>query len=185
MEPNVIDYLKSVSTLRDEKENGLIKLIEDNEIPVRFHIFPFPYNEASAATSHEGIFINQLKMRYFSHSETPPAWCSNEVHIILHEIGHFLHIKKIGHDNINSAIRNLKDYKGFFNHILEEERFAERFARLAYYKLRGLVDSTNVRLNLDDEYYIQRALHYANYVYNELVKSKLDFFEYTKKSLLL
>lgn len=52
---------------------------------------------------------------------------------ILHELGHYLHLNK--HINIIDEINNVKDFEIFINNIISEERFADKFAEINYYKL--------------------------------------------------
>ena len=52
--------------------------------------------------------------------------------IILHEMGHFRRIQKMGKDKPISMF-SLEDYDAFCNHIISEEIFADRYACFIYY----------------------------------------------------
>lgn len=60
-------------------------------------------------------------------------------HIILHEIGHYKRISKLGKEKVMSNL-SIEDFDLFSDSIIEEEMIADRYACFIHYKLRGNSD---------------------------------------------
>jgi len=58
-------------------------------------------------------------------------------HIILHEIGHYKRIAKLGKEKVISNL-SISDFDLFSDSIIEEEIFADRYSCFVHYKLYGI-----------------------------------------------
>jgi hypothetical protein len=169
---SVRDYLISLGNADNLNFTGLVDLIDKENIPIKAYKFPPPYSRAFAATNPISIILNLNEIRYVS--------LVNQYHIILHEIGHYLRIRKIGVDAIDSLVGAITVYEDFLNHLIEEERFAEKYATMTFYKLNGRIDDSPMQLDMNA---IGKYMGYAKFMFDDLTKSGLTFFEYCKTKL--
>lgn len=169
-----LEELANKSSARDAGLNyvGLTELIERKNIPIKMHSFPSKFSGALGGAHPLGVFLNYDRIKYLSGV--------SQYHIILHEIGHYLKIRMLGEDVINEHIKNLATTGDFVAHLIEEEKFAERFAKLYFKRLNGITDYSECQLNFNDSSFISGTMGYAKYLYINLKESGLTFFEFTK-----
>ena len=154
---------------------GLIQLVKDNKIKVKFCEFPSQFSNALGAAHPNCILFNYPYLKGFH-----PI---NQYHVILHEIGHYLRIHRIGADNVNRKIAEYTLLPEFLEHLLEEERFAEKYASMTYYRLNGFLDNSEVRFNFNNPRLLANITSYAKQLHTDLSESGLLFFDYSKKLL--
>ena len=92
----MIEFLKEISEDKRLNFDGLIQLIESEKIPMTFHVFPDPYTRALGATSDDGVLLN-YRAKYLPKTDL--------YHLILHEIGHYLRVRKKGGGGAHVARR--------------------------------------------------------------------------------
>ena len=98
-------------------------------------------------SSHKEIFLDWDKMVNYSSSDIISL--EMILFIIYHEIAHYKRIMKIGVEEHLKMISN-KDFNSFSNYIINEEMFADRWAKLMFYKFNRII--------LADHY--MQPLHY-------------------------
>lgn len=177
MEPIFLveDYFNKLSDHKTLNFDVLGSYIREQEIPFAFHDFPYPYDGAVGATHPEYILLNRNQLLRIADKD--------QYHVILHEIGHYMRIRKVGVDAINKKIATATSYEEFFDHLYEEECFAEKFALLYFYRFNGFLDNSNVKLLLNDEKMKSTIRYYAASLYKSLKASGMTFFEHTKSIL--
>lgn len=169
----VKDYLKEMSSNTDLNVDGLLDIIKNNRIPIKFHEFPQTI-PAAALTLDKGIYLNSdvFGVKYSK---------SGQYHIILHEIGHYLRLKKLGKKNFESKIKSCTTHVDYYQHILFEEMFAEKFAALTYYKLNGSRDESGIRVNFRNGG-AQQIYMYTKYAFKDIESIiKVGYFNYHKQ----
>lgn len=113
--------------IHSEKYNfiGLYHFIIDNDIAIEFVEFRI---QALGMAAYDKVYIH--KNAAFNIDD------DLFFHVISHEIGHYLSFRKYGHqfhlDRLSS-----NDWDVFFNHVIHEEIFADKFASLLYFRLNG------------------------------------------------
>jgi hypothetical protein len=173
--PEILDYLKNLSEHSILNFVGLIQLIESEQIPIIAHDFPTEYSGALGATNEVGIYLNFHRLTNFGQVDI--------FHVILHEIGHYLRVRKEGADNINKTIASYTTVTEMNDHLIYEERFAEKYATLTYYKLNSKLDSSQIRLNFKNVNFFNGGLSYAKFLLTELQNTGLTFFDYSRHAL--
>jgi hypothetical protein len=170
----MIEFLKEISEDKRLNFDGLIQLIESEKIPMTFHVFPDPYTRALGATSDDGVLLN-YRAKYLPKTDL--------YHLILHEIGHYLRVRKKGGEAVNIEVTNLKSAEELRDHLLYEERFAEKYATLTFHKLNRVRDNASIKLDFNDINFFNGSMGYAKFLFNELQTTGLSFFDYTRKAL--
>jgi len=98
--------------------------------------------------------------------------------IILHELAHYKSMSKDGKDKCISKLSE-PDFDKFFNHVIDEEIKADRYASLCYKKLTGKTFPIwkTQQLNLPENQrryeYVVRSIHKLNDGTEETYKKKL------------
>lgn len=104
--------------------NGLYQFIVDNNIPIEFVRFNV---SALGMASFNKVYIKKDLL-----------YCDVDLNlyfmVIAHEIGHYLSYKKYGLEYHLDRLSST-DWNYFYEHIIHEEIFAEKFACILYYKL--------------------------------------------------
>jgi len=122
MDKNLKKFLNKLGEESSLNFKALIKLIEDGNIPIiAYGISGGPVGIAfhnKILVDILGLYNMGYKMSYFT---------------ILHEIGHYLRLKKHPKNHIINLYKG--DFQPFIDDVIYEELFADRFANLVYYKL--------------------------------------------------
>jgi len=86
--------------------------------------------------------------------------------IILHELGHYLHLNK--NLNIIKKFEETKDFEGFFDIIIKEEIFADKFSSLNYYKLFGKTFKSPQTFNIP--FYLENYKKMIKIIYKKYIE---------------
>lgn len=137
MDNEIRTYLKNRPPQLNFKD--LIKFIEDCEIPIENKLL---INSVGVATL-DCIWLDVSKLSNISDSVV--------FFIILHEIGHYKRIKKLGRNEIIRKL-SINDFRDFNNDIISEEMIADRYGSLLFLKFNGFPFPRILTQNLEDEY---------------------------------
>lgn len=89
--------------------------------------------------------------------------------IILHEIGHYKRITKLGREQIISNL-SIMDFDNFTNSIVTEEMIADRYASFVFLKLNGLpfprIQTQSLELEVNKMKYRLKTARYFGVIKN-------------------
>jgi len=128
--------------------SGLVELLENSD----YDFIGTQLNGPSGMATHGKSYYDIDKL-----SNQPPQY---RFFVILHEFGHMLRINKMGKEEMIRKLSN-DSFDEFFEHIISEELFADRFASIMYYRLNGvgfpkyMTQQLDVKSNRED--YIPKA----------------------------
>jgi len=107
----------------------LVEFIKFNNIPIK----QIGIKVAPAVTSAEVIYLD-----FDGVLDTEKRFGSQFIYfLILHEIGHFLRLRKYG-ENLIKDMYAIPEYPDFLDKVMEEENFADKFGCIMFYKLNGV-----------------------------------------------
>lgn len=166
MDVKVKRFLKKMGKKSHLNFKGLIKLIKNNNIPIKESGISGP----AGIAFHNKILVDIIaldvegdRMTYFT---------------LLHEIGHYLRLQKIPKNYIIDLYKG-KDFKLFFNDVVYEELFADKFANLMYYQLNK--ESINFyQFRIGDDYGIGKYEDILRPLF-DMVNSKKDYKKLVKQ----
>jgi hypothetical protein len=160
MDKKIKRFLKKMGKESSLNFKGLINLIKDNDIPIKESGISGPVGIAF----HNKILVDILGLDYMGYEMT--------YFTILHEIGHYLRLQKQPKNRIINLYKS-DDFKTFFDDVIYEELFADKFANLEYYRLNGC--SINYyQFKFDSEYLIAQYGGKMKPLFN-MVNSKKDY----------
>ena len=123
------EHINAISKRSDLNFNGLLEFMESNDIKLDSYAFPSKYSFGIAMATELGISLNDTRIVEFGDISL--------FHILLHEAGHFLRIKRIGVGQMDDEIGKIDTAEEYMNYLVTEEKVAERFATIMYYKLNN------------------------------------------------
>jgi hypothetical protein len=117
---------KSIGRILKKKNGGLdftslLKFMEESGIKFKNRKLRKVYGIAT----YQGVYLDMDKL--VDHFNDRMIW-----YIILHEIGHFKRIEKIGKNKVIELLSH-EDFDEFCNHIIGEEIIADRYACFVYF----------------------------------------------------
>ena len=118
---------ESIKIALKDKKNGidlnpLITIMEDSGIEFKNCKLNGPFGMAT----HLHVYLDLNKI--IESFNPSMIW-----YIVLHEIGHYRRIQKMGKDKMLEMF-SLDDFEAFYWHVITEEIFADRYASFIYYK---------------------------------------------------
>lgn len=103
--------------------------------------------------------------------------------VILHEIGHYKRMMKFGKEHYLSKLSR-PDFDHFFDGIVEEEIFADRWASLMFYKVTGELYPKGLTQELDLDVNKLRYKPYCKGIFNKVDNDEDKYKELIKTILL-
>jgi hypothetical protein len=155
--------------------SGLLYYLASKDIKLESYIFPYNYHFAVAMATEQAIFLNDERVSEFSDDSL--------FHILLHEVGHYLRTRKIGVGEMDEEVSRIETGASFLNHVINEEKIAERFASIMFYRLNKLKDNSQARINFSSYRFTNMMEDYTNRMFKELKASGLKYSEFFNNSL--
>jgi|AntRauMFilla1563_2_1112583.scaffolds.fasta_scaffold00263_7 hypothetical protein len=164
---NFKNYLLEKDADTNYNFRGVLDIIREKNISVKSNKLSFGLGLATIFGIY--IDIDKLESDYRLTDEI-------RMYIILHEIGHYVRMKKLGEDNILDKMSR-PDFEHFFQGIIEEEIFADRWASIMYYKLNRVTYprymTQELHLKSNQEKYRDKCKNLFGQVDNDIEKYKL------------
>lgn len=105
--------------------NGLVELMENNNIEYINSTLKGPMG----ISTYSGVYLDYFTIvKYYNDMVL--------FYIILHETGHMKRIHRMGKNKLITVLSNT-DYDSFFDYVISEEIFADRYAMFLYQKLNN------------------------------------------------
>ena len=168
-------YLNILTETSHLNFNGLLEYLTVNNIKLESYSFPDAYKFGVAMATEQAIYLNDERVSEFGDSSI--------FHILLHEVGHYLRIRKIGVGQLDDEIGSIETGVVFMNYFINEEKIAERFASLMYYRLNKQIDNSFCRINVNSYQFTDAMKAYTDKMFKELKASGLKYSEFFNNSL--
>lgn len=145
------EFLKEMDDKSDLNFAGVFDILEETNITIENS----ELNEALGLATLYGLHIDisKMKERYIPEQLI--------LFIILHEIAHYKRMLKFGKQYYLNLLSRT-DFESFFDSVIEEEVFADRWASLMYYKLNGKVYPKFMTQQLDKPEVQKKYRHNAS-----------------------
>lgn len=143
-----------------------IEIIEASGIP--YELVDFKVNALGLTTNDKIYLSNDL-------GKFNPTYA---VYVVLHEMAHYKRIKNGDAPNLDELVNGL--FGDFFEKVMIEERIAERYAQINFFKINGFEADSFLRLKLDDPYLAKLY----EMTYNQVKASGLGYYEFLINNII-
>lgn len=168
---NFIDFVKMITNKTPLNLSGVLNVLGNLKIENA------KLNNALGLATLYGIYIDVDRML---HSNLPNKIL---IFIILHEIAHYKRMVKFGKEYyLNKLSRS--DFEYFFEGVIEEEVFADRWASLMYYHLTGNLYPRDLTQQFDSDYIKSEYIAYCRSIFNKVQNDEEKYKELIKTILV-
>lgn len=134
-------------------------------------------NNALGLATLYGLYIDVDRML---HSGLPDKMF---LFVILHEIAHYKRMVKFGKEHYLEKLSR-PDFEDFFEGVIEEEVFADRWASVMYYHLTGDLYPRHLTQQLDADYIRLEYRPYCRSIFNKVQNDEEKYKELIKTILV-